>query len=151
MIDISEKNIMLRTAIASGTVYLNPDSIDSIRDKSNPKGDVLENAKLSAISAVKKTPELVFLAHTINITSVKVNFKVSDDRVECLVKVIAKEKTGVEIEAIAGVMNALLSIFDTCKRFEKDIDGQYKSSRITDIRVLKKNKMMINTTGEYSE
>ncbi|MHA2252857.1 MAG: cyclic pyranopterin monophosphate synthase MoaC [Candidatus Kariarchaeaceae archaeon] len=140
MIDISEKQIVKRTAMAQGRIYLGQDSLNSIRDGTNPKGNVLENAKLSAIYAVKKTPDLVFLAHQIQINSTKVYFETFNDYIQCQVVVIANEKTGVEIEAIAGVMNALLAIFDLCKRYEKDTNGQYKSARITDIKVIEKLK-----------
>lgn len=140
MIDISNKKVILRIAIASGSIYLNKKSILSILNKTNPKGDVLENAKLSAIYAVKKTPEMVFLAHPIKINSVNVYFDVFEDRIYCKVKVIATERTGVEIEAIAGVMNALLAILDLCKKFEKDEDGQFKTTRISNIKIDKKIK-----------
>ncbi|MCY3410798.1 MAG: cyclic pyranopterin monophosphate synthase MoaC [Candidatus Heimdallarchaeota archaeon] len=140
MIDISEKPVLLRKATAGGIIYLNQQSINAIRNNTNPKGDVLENARLAAIHAVKKTPDLVFMAHPIRIQSTKVYFDIYDDRVSCVVKVVAYEKTGVEIEAMAGVMNALLAIFDLSKRFEKDEQGQYHTARIADIRVLEKFK-----------
>ncbi len=140
MIDISSKEIIKRTATVSGEIILNPTSIAAIRDHTNPKGDVLENAKLAAVHAVKKTPDLVFLAHPIRITSVKVDFEIFDDRIKCLVEVTALEKTGVEIEAVAGVMNALLAIFDLSKRFEKDEFGQYLTTKIVNIAVVEKVK-----------
>ncbi len=144
MVDISEKEVMKRLASAGGVIYLNKRSMESIKQKTNPKGDVLENARLAAIHAVKKTPDLVFMAHPIKIDSVKVFFDIHDDRIVCVVKVVAHDRTGVEIEAMAGVMNALLAIFDLCKRFEKDENGQYKDSRIADIRVLDKVKEELN-------
>ena len=140
MVDISEKKVQRRVASAGGVIYLNKQSISSIKLKSNPKGDVLENARLAAIHAVKKTPEMVFMAHPIQINSVKVFFDTHDDRIVCAVKVTSNDRTGVEIEALAGVMNALLAIFDLCKRFEKDEKGQYAGAQIADIRVLDKIK-----------
>lgn len=140
MIDISSKEIIKRTARVSGEIILNTTSIAAIKDGTNPKGDVLENAKLAAVHAVKKTPDLVFLAHPIRITSVKVDFELLDDRVKCMVEVNAIEKTGVEIEAMAGVMNALLAIFDLSKRYEKDDFGQYLTTKIVNIEVIEKIK-----------
>ncbi len=140
MVDISDKVAMRRTATAAGIIHLNSKSIAAIRDKTNPKGDVLENARLAAIHAVKKTPDLVFMAHPIRINSTKVYFDVYDNRITCAVKVVAHDRTGVEIEAMAGVMNALLAIFDLSKRFEKDKKGQYPVAVISDIRVLDKKK-----------
>ena len=140
MIDISSKEIIKRTARVSGEIILNAGSIAAIKDHTNPKGDVLENAKLAAVHAVKKTPELVFLAHPIQITSVKVDFEILTDRIKCIVEVRAIEKTGVEIEAVAGVMNALLAIFDLSKRYEKDEFGQYLTTKIVNIEVIEKIK-----------
>lgn len=140
MIDIQDKIVTRRTAIAQGTIFLTPESIIHIKNKTNPKGDVLENAKLAAIHAVKKTPELVFMCHPIKIRGVKVGFAIEDNAVTVTVRVIAEDKTGVEVEAMAGVMNALLAIFDLSKRFEKDIDGQYISARISDIKITYKKK-----------
>ncbi len=140
MIDISSKEIIKRTARVSGEIILNASSIAAIKDHTNPKGDVLENAKLAAVHAVKKTPELVFLAHPIQITSVKVDFEILTDRIKCIVEVRAIEKTGVEIEAVAGVMNALLAIFDLSKRYEKDEFGQFLTTKIVNIEVIEKIK-----------
>ena len=143
MIDITHKQETYRFAEAYGEIFLNPDSLNSIKSKTNPKGDVLENAKLSAIHAVKKTPEFVFMCHPIRINAVNVNFKVHTDHVSVIVQVSALEKTGVEIEAVAGVFNSLLAIFDLCKRYEKDEMGNYPNAKITEIKVLKKTKKYV--------
>lgn len=142
MVDISDKPIVHREATASGKILLNKQSFDSIVRKTNPKGDVLENAKLSAIHAVKKTPELIFMCHPIPIENVKVWFELDDTElsVTVFVKVIADWKTGVEMEALTGVSAALLSIWDLCKRFEKDSDGNYPNTRIQNIKVIEKKK-----------
>ena len=143
MVDISDKPIVHREAIASGKILLNKQSFDSIVNKTNPKGDVLENAKLSAIHAVKKTPELIFMCHPIPIETVKVWFELDEAElsVTAFVKVIADWKTGVEMEALTGVSAALLSIWDLCKRFEKDENGNYPYTKIKDIRVIEKKKI----------
>ncbi|OLS23052.1 MAG: putative cyclic pyranopterin monophosphate synthase accessory protein [Candidatus Heimdallarchaeota archaeon LC_2] len=140
MIDISSKKPMLRIATAEGSIHLNSTSISAIINKSNEKGDVLENAKLAAIQAVKMVPQYIFMAHPISVNSVKVNFDVEKNRVICKVKVKAIEKTGVEIEAMSGVLGALMAIFDLSKRYEKDENGQYPLARLDDIKVLDKTK-----------
>lgn len=140
MIDISEKTVVDRSATATGTIHLNQTSLDAIRNNTNPKGNVLENAKLAAVHAVKETPKLVFLAHPIIINSVKVKFEILKASIQVWVSVKAKDRTGVEIEALAGVMNALLAIFDLSKRFEKDENGQYQTARIKEIFVVEKQK-----------
>lgn len=142
MIDISEKKEIQRTAIAEGRIFLKKNTIKKIRSKTIKKGDVLINAQLSAINAVKKTPELIFLAHPIPISNVNVEFDINEDKsfIKTTVSVKSIAKTGVELEAILGVQIALLTIWDMTKYLEKDEMGQYPSTKITDIVVLKKIK-----------
>jgi cyclic pyranopterin phosphate synthase len=145
MIDISKKDPMLRIATAEGVVHLGSESINSIKNKTNPKGDVLENAKLAAIQMVKLTPQYVFMAHPIAINGVKVDFSVEDTKITCQVTVIAIERTGVELEAISGVMGALMAIFDLSKRYEKDDNGQYPIAKIDEIKVISKTKTELSS------
>lgn len=140
MIDISDKKIMLRISSAEGYIHLSDESIARITNKTNEKGDVLENAKLAAIQGAKMTPQLVFMAHPIKINSVKAIFRIEKNNVHCTVTIKAIDKTGVEIEAVAAVMNALLAIFDLSKRYEKDENGEYQVARISGIKVTKKTK-----------
>ena len=140
MVDISDKKIQKRIAKAKGRIYLSDISMSHILSKTNPKGDVLENAKLAAIHAVKKTPEMVFMCHPITISNVDVNFEVNKNYIEVFVSVTTLNRTGVEIEAVAGVMNSLLAIFDLSKRFEKLNDGSYDTAKISNIKVVKKIK-----------
>jgi cyclic pyranopterin phosphate synthase len=140
MIDISEKKPMLRIATAEGTIFLKSKSIDAIQHNTNPKGDVLENAKLAAIQSVKLTPQYIFMAHPININAVKVNFEISSNTIVCQVTVTAIERTGVELEAMSGVMGALMAIFDLSKRYEKNEEGQYPVSKIENVHVVNKIK-----------
>ncbi|MHA1230044.1 MAG: cyclic pyranopterin monophosphate synthase MoaC [Candidatus Helarchaeota archaeon] len=143
MIDISEKKDIIRIAIAEGKIYLKKDTIDKIKTKKIKKGDVLTAAELAAISAVKKTPDLVALAHPIPIMKTDVSFNFNEDENSIIAKVSVKSiaKTGVELEAITGVMIALLTIWDFTKYLEKDEAGQYPNTRISDIKVVKKLKM----------
>ncbi|NVM01967.1 MAG: cyclic pyranopterin monophosphate synthase MoaC [Candidatus Helarchaeota archaeon] len=142
MVDISEKKEIQRTAIAEGRIFLKKNTIEQIRSKIIKKGDVLINAQLSAINAIKKTPELIFLAHPIPISNVNVEFDINEDKsfIKTTVSVKSIAKTGVELEAILGVQIALLTIWDMTKYLEKDEMGQYPSTKITDIVVLKKIK-----------
>ncbi len=142
MIDISSKPIVYRRAVAIGKIRLGHDSIFSIVNGTNPKGDVLENAKLAAIQAVKKTPDLIFMCHPISIEAVKVRFTIDENEgiVTTRVEVHASSKTGVEMEALSGVMAALLTLWDVCKRFEKYKTGNYPSTEIFEVKVLEKEK-----------
>jgi len=141
MIDISEKNIIPRMARASGRISLNKETIERIKSGDIKKGDVFTIAKISAINSVKKVPDLIPLCHPIPINNVSLDFEIEDNniiKVTCSVKSTAK--TGVEMEALVGVSNALLNIWDVVKMYEKDENGQYPSTIITDIKVEKKIK-----------
>jgi len=140
MVDIGEKDVVRRKAIASGKIVLGKRSLDAIRSGTVRKGDVLEAAKITAIQAVKSTPDIIPYCHPIPIESVKVDFELSNDSLSCTVEVIAHYKTGVEMEALTGVSAALLTIWDMVKYLEKDENGQYPSTRIADIEVVMKEK-----------
>ncbi|MDH5402964.1 MAG: cyclic pyranopterin monophosphate synthase MoaC [Candidatus Heimdallarchaeota archaeon] len=140
MVDISRKPVMNRTATAEGSIFLCTEALDAIINKTNPKGDVLENAKLAAIVGAKKTSEMVFMCHPIKINYVHPTFEFIDNGITCRVTVNTHDKTGIEIEAVAAVMNGLLAIFDLSKRYEKKKDGSYNKMKITDIRVIEKRK-----------
>jgi cyclic pyranopterin phosphate synthase len=140
MVDIGEKKVVRRKAVASGRIMLGKKSLDAIRSGTVRKGDVLEAAKISAIQAVKSTPDIVPYCHPIPVESVQVDFKVKKDSITCAVEVNAHYKTGVEMEALTGVSAALLTVWDMVKYLEKDEKGQYPSTRITDIKVVTKEK-----------
>jgi len=140
MIDISEKDTILRIATASGKIKLKRETIERIKTMKVEKGDALTIARVSAINAVKKVPDLIPFCHPIPITNVNVDFEIEDEtiKVTCRVKSIAK--TGVEMEALTGVNIALLNLWDVVKMYEKDEKGQYPSTQIYDIQVEKKIK-----------
>ena len=141
MIDISEKDIILRTAKASGKIYLKEETIERIKNNQVKKGDALTIAKISAINAVKKVPDLIPLCHQIPITQVSVDFEFVEKnciKTICIVKSFAR--TGVEMEALTGANVALLNLWDVVKMYEKDDFGQYPSTIITDIKVDEKIK-----------
>ena len=142
MIDISDKKVVLRTAIAEGKIKLKKSTIKLIEEKKIKKGDVLSNAELAAINAVKKTPDFIFLAHPIPIMGVKINFEIDQANayIKARVEVKSQGKTGVELEALMGVQMALLTIWDMTKYVEKDDDGQYPETEIVEVKVVKKIK-----------
>ena len=140
MVDIGEKEVVRRKALASGRIILGKMSIEAIRSGTVKKGDVLEAAKIAAIQAVKSTPDIVPYCHPIPVESIKVDFKVGEGSITCKVEVNAHYKTGVEMEALTGVSAALLTVWDMVKYLEKDERGQYPDTRITDIQVVTKEK-----------
>ncbi|MBN1454965.1 MAG: cyclic pyranopterin monophosphate synthase MoaC [Methanomicrobia archaeon] len=140
MVDISAKGNVERTAIASGTIYLNPSTIEKIHSGTTRKGNVLGCAEVAAILAVKRTPEVIPLCHQINIEQVTVEFSVGTDRISASVSVKSVGKTGVEMDALHGLSIALLTIWDMVKAEEKDETGNYPHTRISDIQVEKKEK-----------
>ncbi|NCN65369.1 MAG: cyclic pyranopterin monophosphate synthase MoaC [Candidatus Altiarchaeum hamiconexum] len=142
MVDISEKDVVERIAVAEGKIYLNKKTIEKILKKQIKKGDVLTTAEISAINAVKKTPDLILMCHQIPITNVDVHFEIDEkeNSITAWVKVKAIAKTGVEMEALTGVCIALLTIWDMVKYIEKDEKGQYRTTKINDIRVIEKTK-----------
>ena len=140
MVDITGKPDVYREAAASGVIRLKPETVRRILEGRVEKGDVLTCARLAAIMAVKRTPEILFLTHPIPITGVDVSFEFGEDWVKARVTVRSHGKTGVEMEALTGVSAALLTVFDMCKAYEKDEMGQYPVAEITDIRVERKVK-----------
>ena len=124
MIDISEKEITLRTARAIGEIVLNDQAFDSIIQLTNKKGDVLNTARIAGINAVKQTQNLIPLAHTILISSVTIEFKIEEslNRIFCHSMVKSEGKTGVEIEALVGVEISLMTIYDMCKYLDKGME-----------------------------
>jgi cyclic pyranopterin phosphate synthase len=140
MVDISKKPVVVREALAEGVIILRPETIKLIKENKIEKGDVLQISSVCALNAVKKTPELVPFCHPIPIESVKPEFEIGDTYIKVRVKVKASSKTGVEMDALSGVLNALLNIWDLVKKYEKDSSGNYPSTRIQDVRVVEKVK-----------
>ena len=124
MIDVSDKEITLREAKAAGEIILNDQAFDSILQLTNKKGDVLTTARIAGINAVKQTPNLIPLAHTIAISSVSIEFKIEEtlNKIYCYTMVKSEGKTGVEIEALVGVEISLMTIYDMCKYLDKGME-----------------------------
>ena len=140
MVEISGKKDVKRVARASGKIRLRKATIKRIKEGAVEKGNVLATAQVAATLAVKKTSDLIPMCHPLKITGVEVDFNISGDEIEAIVEVTTVGKTGVEMEAITGVSVALLTIWDMVKSIEKDEEGQYPVTRISDIRVIKKIK-----------
>jgi cyclic pyranopterin phosphate synthase len=143
--DVSGKQMVLREAKAAGTIRLSPATIRRIRNGSVAKGDPLLLASLAGIAAAKKTPETVLLCHQLRLDGVKVTPSLTKDGVEVTVSVSARERTGVEMEALVAVTAALLNVWDAVKQYEKDKGGQYPTTRIDEVRVTSKVKRLPET------
>jgi cyclic pyranopterin phosphate synthase len=139
-VDVSGKEVVRREAVARGFIKLGPETIQRIRSGALEKGDPLQVARLAGINAAKLTPFLLPLCHPLKLEHVDVSLNVMDDGVEVMVRVVAHEKTGVEMEALTAAAIALLNIWDVVKQYEKDESGQYPLTEITSIKVLRKVK-----------
>jgi cyclic pyranopterin phosphate synthase len=142
MVDISEKKEVVREAVAAGKIFLRPETLFAIREGSVVKGNVLATARVAATLAVKNTPAIIPLCHSIPISAIVIDFEEGKGFIEAIVRVKTTGKTGVEMEAVTGVSVALLTVWDMVKSAEKDADGQYPVTSITDIRVVEKRKGM---------
>ena len=134
MVDVSKKNDTLREAIAQGSIILNKEIINAIIENRNKKGDVLSTSRLAGIQAAKRTSDLIPLAHNLNLTKIEIEFFIDDNKniISCKGLVMCFGKTGVEMEALTSVSVALLTIYDMCKSFSKNLS-------ISQIMLLKKS------------
>ena len=123
MVDVTEKNDSFREAMAEGTIKLNEEIIKAITENKNKKGDVLSTSKIAGIQAAKKTFELIPLAHNLNLTKIDIDFSIDEknNHINCTSNVKCLGKTGVEMEALTAVSVALLTIYDMCKSFSKNL------------------------------
>jgi len=141
MIDITEKPVVFRESSAKGRIRLRPETVKRILEGKIEKGDPFSVAKIAAILGAKNTVTLMPMCHQIPLTNVNIDFKVVDERtIEVVSTVKAIAQTGVEMEALTAVSIALLNIWDMTKMYEKDEEGQYPETAISDIMVIKKVK-----------
>ena len=119
MVDVTEKQPTVRSATAQGEVACSPDVLSALRDGTVPKGDVLAVARIAGISAAKKVPELLPLAHTIGVHGCSVDLEIRDDHVFIEATVRTADRTGVEMEALTAVSVAALSIIDMVKGVDR--------------------------------
>ena len=123
MVDVTQKPITLRQAIARCSVSMKNETLELIKDKKIPKGDVLSVSRVAGIMAAKKTSELIPMCHPLNITSVTIDFHIDSKKntidIEAGVRVVGQ--TGVEMEALTAVSVAALTIYDMCKAVDKEM------------------------------
>ena len=140
IIDISEKKLVKRVATASGQLKLSKQSIDAIIANQVKKGNVIEASTIAAIQAVKETPRIIPHCHPIPLEGCNVDWEISGIFLNCTVTVTANYKTGIEMEAITGVCAGLLCALDMVKSYEKDADGQYPNTEISQVKIISKHK-----------
>jgi cyclic pyranopterin phosphate synthase len=140
MVDVGAKPDSARRAVARGIIHLQPSTVEAIRADDVAKGDVLATARVGAVQAVKHTWETIPMCHQIPITNVETEFTVEDEQVVLEVAVETTGKTGCEMEALEGVTTGLNVVWDMVKAAEKDDEGQYPGTRITDVEVVQKLK-----------
>ena len=131
-VDVSQKEISQREAIAKGSIELKNETIEAIKNEKIKKGDVLAIAQVAAIQAVKNTSSIIPMAHPLLLNGINVDFYFEGNLLFCQVKVKCQGKTGVEMEALTGVSAGLLTVYDMCKALDK-------SMTIKDIYLVKKS------------
>lgn len=123
MVDVSNKQSSIRTAVASGRVVFPSDVFKTLADKDflGHKGSIIQTAVIAGIQAVKKTAELIPLCHQLNLSKIQIDITPADNalKISCTVK--CNEQTGVEMEALTGVTVSALTIYDMCKALSHDI------------------------------
>ena len=141
MVDLTEKAVTRRIAVAAGEVHMAPDTMAHIKNGTMKKGDVLAVAQVAGIQAAKHNWELIPMCHPLPLTGIDITFHLSDN--PCMVEIQAAVSctgvTGVEMEALTAVSVAALTIYDMCKAVQKDM-------HITNIRLLRKSG---GKSGDY--
>lgn len=128
MVDVSDKTITLRRAVASAKVLMNAGTIGIIRQQKNPKGNIIEIARVAGIMAAKQTSNLIPLCHQIALSKINVTAELADFGIRLEAEAATNAQTGVEMEALTAVSVAALTIYDMCKAVQKDM-------RITEIKL----------------
>lgn len=141
MVDVSGKQVTAREASAAGRVLICPVAVAALREGTAPKGDALAVARIAGIQAVKRTAELVPLAHPVAVHAASVDLVVADDGVEIVATVRTTDRTGIEMEALTAVAVAALALVDMVKALDR-------RARITDVRVVAKSG---GRSGEWRE
>ena len=133
MVDVGEKPVSVRTAVAAGRVLVNEETFALIKSGGMKKGDVLTVAQIAGVMGAKRTPDLIPMCHPILIDGINLELTLDEQRrsVEITASVSCAGRTGVEMEALTAVGTAALTVYDMCKAVQKDMV-------ITDIRLLRK-------------
>lgn len=138
MVDVGDKEVTHRIAVAQGAIRMHADTLHMIVDGNHKKGDVLAIARIAGIMASKKAADAVPLCHPLALTKVSIEFNIAPDTasnegsVHCIAQTEVHAKTGVEIEALHAVQVSLLTIYDMCKAIDRgmviaDVKLQHKS------------------------
>ncbi len=131
MVDVTAKEVTVRTATAHGRVLVSSEVVTLLRGEGVPKGDALATARIAGIQGAKRTPELIPLCHPLALHAVSVDLSVADDCVEITATVRTADRTGVEMEALTAVSVAALTVIDMVKAVDK-------SAEIAGVRLLTK-------------
>ena len=131
MVDVSDKAVTKRTAVAAGTLRTTAEVIELISSGGLPKGDALATARIAGILAAKRTSDLIPLCHHLGLTGVDIDFEVGDAQIDITATVRTTDRTGVEMESLTAVSVAALTVFDMIKAVDP-------GASIHDIRVLSK-------------
>ncbi len=140
MVDVSEKKATFREAVARGTITLGRNAAKALENDEVPKGDVYAAARIAAITAVKRTWEVIPLCHPVTIGGVELELRKEGVAVRVTCRVTGVERTGYEMEALNGVTTALLTIYDMTKSLDRGMT-------IGEVRLLKKSG---GKSGEYT-
>jgi cyclic pyranopterin phosphate synthase len=121
MVDVTDKAMTDRIAVAQAVVCMNPETLESILSSRIKKGNVLETARIAGIMAAKKTPELIPMCHPVSVTHVSVDFFPDSERHLIRIEASARTvgQTGVEMEALTAAAAAALTIYDMCKSYDR--------------------------------
>jgi cyclic pyranopterin phosphate synthase len=141
MVDVGDKEITLRVAVAEGRIMMRAETLELIRSGGHQKGDVLGIARVAGIMGAKRTAELVPLCHLLSLTAVEVDLRLESESpaVHCRARAETRGRTGVEMEALTAVQVALLTVYDMCKAVDRAMSLQ-------DIRLVRKSG---GTSGEW--
>ena len=119
MVDVGDKSVTTRRAVASGQISITDQTLAMIRDGGHKKGDVIQVAQLAGIMAAKKTPDLIPLCHPLSLSHVSVDISLIENGLEITAECRLDGKTGVEMEALTAVSVAALTVYDMCKAVDK--------------------------------
>lgn len=133
MVDVGEKPVTVRTAVAAGRVLVNRDTFELIRSGGMKKGDVLTVAQVAGVMGAKRTPDVIPMAHPIPLDGIDLELRLDEERLSVEIKAVIScgGRTGVEMEALTAVSTAALTVYDMCKAVQKDMV-------ISDIRLVSK-------------
>lgn len=119
MVDVSQKDVTSRLAIAEGYIYMSQECFEAIKERKTKKGDVLTIAQVAGIMGAKKTSDIIPLTHNIALTNAKVYFEEVENGFKCTSEIKCLGVTGVEMEALTAVSTALLTVYDMAKAIDK--------------------------------